>query len=46
MKNKEGVTEPTGSGASGFGYTVYTGSGFLEAIVRNEQNATDKTVNF
>ena len=46
MKNKEGVTEPTGSGASGFGYTVYTGSGFLEAIVRNEESASDTAINF
>ena len=39
IKNKDGVTEPTGSGASGFGYTVFTGSGFLETIVRNEESA-------
>ena len=38
-KNRDGVTEPTGSGVECFGYTVYTGSGFLESIVRNEENA-------
>ncbi len=38
MKNKDGVTEPTGSGAECFGYSVFTGSGFLETVVRNEQS--------
>jgi hypothetical protein len=42
IKNKDGVTEPTGSGASEFGYTVFTGSGFLETIVRNEESAAYK----
>ena len=39
VKNRDGVTEPTGSGAECFGYTVFTGSGFLETIVRNEESA-------
>jgi hypothetical protein len=39
MKNKDGVTEPTGSGAECFGYSIFTGSGFLEAIVRNEKGS-------
>lgn len=37
VKNHDGVTEPTGSGAECFGYTVFTGSGFLETVARNEE---------
>ena len=33
-KNADGMTVPTGSGASFCGYTVYTGSGFLNALER------------
>ena len=39
IKNHDGVTEPTGSGAECFGYSIYTGTGFLESIVRNEESA-------
>lgn len=39
IKNHDGVTEPTGSGAECFGYSIYTGSGFLETVVRNEESA-------
>ena len=35
-KDRDGNMSATGSGAELFGYTVYTGSGFLETIKRNE----------
>lgn len=35
-KNRDGVTEPTGNGTHIFGYSVYTASGFIEAVLRSE----------
>lgn len=34
-KAHDGATVPTGSGEKLFGYTIYTGSGFIETIKRN-----------
>ena len=34
-KGSDGVVVPTGSGEKLFGYTIYTGSGFIETIKRN-----------
>lgn len=34
-KGSDGVTVPTGSGEKLFGYTIFTGSGFIETIKRN-----------
>ena len=34
-KSPEGATVPTGSGEKLFGYTIYTGSGFIETLKRN-----------
>ncbi len=36
-KNESGVTEAAGSGADIFGFSVYTGSGFIESVRRNEE---------
>lgn len=35
VKNSDGSYEASGSGANCFGYTVYTGSGFLSALERD-----------
>ena len=35
-KDRDGNMAATGSGAEVFGYTVYTGTGFLETVKRNE----------
>ena len=35
-KDRDGNMATTGSGAEMFGYTVYTGTGFLETVKRNE----------
>ena len=37
-KSKEGGYVATGNGMSKFGYTVMTGTGFVETVQRNEQN--------
>ena len=34
-KSPDGATVPTGSGEKLFGYTIYTGSGFIETLKRN-----------
>ena len=34
-KSSDGATIPTGSGEKLFGYTIYTGSGFIETLKRN-----------
>ncbi len=34
-KSSDGATVPTGSGEKLFGYTIYTGSGFIETLKRN-----------
>ncbi len=36
-KNELGVIEAAGSGADIFGFSVYTGSGFIESVRRNEE---------
>ena len=36
-KAKDGGYESTGNGGEHFGYTVFTGSGFLETVRRNEE---------
>ena len=38
-KNKDGGYEVTGNGGEHFGFTVFTGSGFLEAVKRNEKES-------
>ena len=35
-KNKNGSLEPTGNGADCYGYTLFTGSGFIRSVLRNE----------
>ncbi len=37
-KNKNGSLEPTGNGAECYGYTLFTGSGFIRSVLRNEEN--------
>lgn len=37
VKNSEGATVPTGSGEKIYGYTVYTGTGFLDALRREKE---------
>ena len=37
-KNKNGSLEPTGNGAECFGYTLFTGSGFISNLVRTEDD--------
>jgi len=39
-KKKDGGYESTGNGGEHFGYTVFTGSGFLETVRRNESQPT------
>lgn len=41
-KNSDGVTVPTGSCARFCGYTVYTGSGFLNELTRIENKAKEE----
>ena len=36
-KGNDGVIIPTGSGEKLFGYTIYTGTGFVESIKRNSE---------
>ena len=36
-KERDGAVLPTGSGEKLFGYTVYTGTGFIETLKRNEE---------
>ncbi len=38
-KGSDGVIIPTGSGEKLFGYTIYTGTGFIETIKRNAQES-------
>ena len=38
-KGSDGVIIPTGSGEKLFGYTIYTGTGFIETIQRNAQES-------
>ena len=45
-KDKDGGLMSTGNGMEKFGYTVYTGSGFVEAIERNERNTKEIKKNF
>ncbi len=42
-KKKDGGYETTGNGGTHFGYTIFTASGFLETVRRNE-NAPKQTV--
>lgn len=44
VKNDMGVTVPTGSGERVYGYTVYSGTGFLEMLERerNEKNSKEQ----
>ena len=44
VKNDMGAIVPTGSGESIYGYTVYSGTGFLEMLerVRNEKKAKEQ----
>lgn len=44
-KNSDGIFEATGSGGDIFGYKVFTGSGFIEAINRNEQEQKRQSAN-
>ena len=37
-KGSDGVVVPTGSGEKLFGYTIYTGSGFIETLKRNAED--------
>ena len=37
-KGSDGVIVPTGSGEKLFGYTIYTGKGFIETIKRNAED--------
>ena len=37
-KGSDGVVIPTGSGEKIFGYTIYTGTGFIETIKRNAED--------
>lgn len=37
-KGRDGVIVPTGSGEKLFGYTIYTGSGFIETLKRNAED--------
>lgn len=37
-KGSDGVIIPTGSGEKLFGYTIYTGTGFIETIKRNAED--------
>ena len=37
VKNHDGATVPTGSGERIYGYTLYTGTGFLDALKRETQ---------
>jgi len=44
VKNDQGAVVPTGSGERIYGYTIYTGKGFLDAVYRkaNEPNEDQK----
>ena len=35
-RNKNGSLEPTGNGGECYGYTLFTGSGFIRSVIRNE----------
>ena len=37
VKNAEGATVPTGSGEKIYGYTIYTGTGFLDELAREKE---------
>jgi hypothetical protein len=37
-KGNDGVIIPTGSGEKLFGYTIYTGTGFIETLKRNAKD--------
>lgn len=37
-KGSDGVVVPTGSGEKLFGYTIYTGTGFIETLKRNAED--------
>ena len=37
-RRKNGASEPTGSGGEMFGYYMFTGSGFINAVNRNEEH--------
>lgn len=43
-KNESGVIEATGSGGDIFGLSVFTGSGFIESIRRNEELNKSQTI--
>ncbi len=43
VKNPEGATVPTGTGESIYGYTIFTGKGFLETVRRNAEQIEDKS---
>ena len=38
IKDKDGSTTATGDGENRFGYSIYGGTGFLDAVARNENN--------
>ncbi len=40
IKDKDGSTVATGDGENRFGYLIYGGTGFLEAVTRNENKTT------
>ena len=42
VKNLEGAIVPTGSGEEIYGYTIYTGTGFIDAVVRNIKEEQSK----
>ncbi len=42
IKDKDGSTVATGDGEDRFGYSIYGGTGFLEAVTRNENNSNFK----
>ena len=44
-KSKDGGYESTGNGGEHFGYTVFTGSGFLETVRRNEEKEANTVRN-
>ena len=45
-KDKDGGLVSTGNGMEKYGYTVYTGSGFIDSIERNERNTKETKKNF
>ena len=42
VKNPEGATVPTGTGEKIYGYTIFTGKGFLETVRRNAEEKAEE----